>query len=407
MPKFIYTAKSYNGETKGGEMITKDEKSLAHQLRADGFLVTSIKQIKEKTGKGSKIKLLDFLNKVSLKEKMMFARNLSVMIAAGVTINRAINNLSLQIKNKKFRKILNDINEELKSGKTLSDGLAKYPGTFNNLFVSMVRVGEVTGNLEEILKIVATQLEKEHELTSKVKGAMIYPAVILVAMIGVAILMLTYILPRITGVFQDMEVTLPGATLFIIAISDFLKNHSIIVAISFIFLIVFLRVFFRTEIGRKILGLLIINTPIIKNLAIKINCARFSRIYSSLLKSGVSVVDSLEIVADTLSNYYYKKKIKEGISKVQKGIPMSKVLSENTKIFPPLVSQMVEVGEETGKTEAVLLKLAEFYEDEVDQITKNLSSIVEPILMLIIGGAVGFFAVAMLQPMYSVLENIK
>ncbi|GBE16500.1 type II secretion system protein F [bacterium BMS3Abin15] len=406
MPKFIYTAKSYSGETKGGEMIAKDEKSLAHQLKADGFLVTSIKRIKEETSTGSNIKLLDFFNKVPLKEKMMFARNLSVMIAAGVTINRAIDNLSFQTKNKKFKKVLASINEELKSGKALSDGLAKHPGTFSNLFVSMVRVGEVSGNLEEILKIVATQLEKEHELSSKVKGAMVYPAVILVAMIGVAILMLTYILPKITGVFEDMEVTLPGTTLFIMSMSDFLKNHSVLVIIAFVFLAVFLRVFSRTEIGRKTFGILMINIPVIKNLVIKINCARFSRIYSSLLKSGVSVVDSLKIVSDTLSNYYYKKKINEGIEKVQKGIPMSKILSENTSIFPPLVSQMVEVGEETGKTEAVLLKLAEFYEDEVDQITKNLSSIIEPILMLIIGGAVGFFAVAMLQPMYSVLENI-
>lgn len=407
MPKFIYTAKSYSGETKGGVIVAEDEKSIAQQLKAENFLITSIKEVKEKETKPGKIGVLDIFNTVPLKEKMMFARNLSVMIASGVTINRAINNLTAQTENKKLREILGNIGDDLKSGKTLSESLANYPAVFNNLFVNMVKVGEAGGNLEEVLMIVATQLEKEHALISKVKGAMVYPAVIICAMIGVGILMLTFILPKITGVFKDMDVVLPGPTLFIMALSDFLKNHSIMVIIAFILLALFLKIFFKTKTGQWTLSFLTINAPLIKNLVIKVNCARFCRIYSSLLKSGVSVIDSLKIVSETLSNHYYKREINKGITQVQKGVNMSKVLSENKNIFPPLVSQMMEVGEETGKTEAVLLKLAEFYESEVDQITKNMSSIIEPVLMLLIGGAVGFFAVAMLQPMYSVLENIK
>lgn len=387
-------------------MIAKDEKSLAQQLRSQGFLITSLRQVKEK--EKAQIKILDSLTgSVPLKEKMIFARNLGVMIAAGVNITKAMSNLSTQTKNKKFQKVLGKIKENLQEGKTLSESLAQHPGVFNKLFINMVNVGETAGNLEEVLNIIAVQLEKDHDLIRKVKGAMTYPAVIIVAMLGIGVLMLTYILPQITGTFVDMEVTLPPTTLFVIAISDFLRNNSLAATLIVIFLVVFLKIFSKTETGNKTLSFIAINFPLVSGLVIQVNCARFARIYSSLLKSGIPVVESLRIISETLTNYYYQEKIKSGIEQVQKGVTMSKVLSDNAKIFPPLAIQMMEVGEETGKTEAVLLKLAEFYEAEVDQITKNMSSIIEPVLMLIIGGAVGFFAVAMLQPMYSVLENIK
>lgn len=406
MSKFIYTAKNYSGKTKGGEITAKDKNSAARVLRTGGFLITSIKRVDEEQSKVN----INFFNrflKVPLKEKMIFTRNLSVMIASGLTLSRAINNLAIQIKNKRFKKILSKIHDDLQEGKTLSEGLAKYPAVFSDLFVNMVKVGEAGGNLEEVLKILAIQLEKEHNLLSKVRGAMIYPSVIIVAMIGIGILMLTYILPQITGVFADMDVTLPPATRFIMALSDFLKNHSLI-AISFaICLPILLKIFLQTAAGKKTLGFILINTPAIKNIVIKINCARFSRIYSSLLKSGVSVIEALEIVSSTLTNYYYKNALKNGIKQIEKGVNLSEIIADQPKIFPVLVPQMIEVGEETGKTEAVLIKLAEFYEKEISQLTKNISSIIEPVLMLVIGAAVGFFAVAMLQPMYSVLENIN
>ncbi len=406
MPKFIYTAKGAGGQSKGGEITAQDEKAVAWQLRAEGFLVTSIKKIEEKQN-GAEVKLLDRFLKVPLKEKMIFARNLSVMISSGLTISRAVGNLASQTKNKRFKKILLDIHEHLQQGKTLSEGLAKYPAVFSDLFVNMVKVGEAGGNLDEILQIVATQLEKEHELLSKVKGAMMYPAVIIVAMIGIGILMLTYILPKITSVFKDMDVTLPPATRFIIAISDFLKNHSVLVGVGFVLLIIFSKIFFGTAAGKRTLSFLTINIPVIKNIVVKVNCARFARIFSSLMKSGINITDALKIVSNTLTNYYYQNAIKTGIDQIQKGVSLSKIISSHEKIFPVLVPQMLEVGEETGKTEAVLMKLAEFYEEEVNQITKNMSSIIEPVLMILIGGAVGFFAVAMLQPMYSLMENIK
>jgi len=406
MPTYIYTAKSYSGETKGGEISAQSEQAIAQQLRAEGFLVTSIKLMEEKQQK-AKVNFLGSLQRVPLKEIMVFARNLSVMISSGVTVSRSVKNLSLQTQNKRFIKVLDDVNDEMQNGKTLSEAMAKYPGVFNELFINMVRVGETAGNLDEVLRIVALQLEKEHDLHRKIKGAMTYPAVILFAMIGIAILMLTYILPKIMGVFKDMDAQLPPMTQFIVNLSDLLRNNGLAATIVALALIIGGKIFLGKPIGKRVFAYIAIHSPIFGSIVIKVNSARFARIYSSLLKSGVNSIDAMKIVGHTLTNFYYQKALNDGVEQVQKGISLSKVLSEHADLFPLLVSQIVEVGEETGKTDTVLLQLAEFYEEEIDQITKNMSSIIEPLLMLLIGGGVGFFAVAMLQPMYSLMENVK
>lgn len=406
MPKFFYTAKNIDtGENSSGELDVKDEKSLAQDLREQGLLLTSHKEMEE--AKSLDIKFFDRFSTVPLKEKMIFTRNLAVMVSSGLTVSRAVRNLSIQTSNKKFKTVLLSVYDDVQAGKTLADGLARFPSVFDELFVNMVSVGEMSGNLEEILEILALQLEKEHDLASKVKGALIYPAVIVVAMVGISILMLTYILPKITGVFKDMDVKLSATTLFIMKISDILRNNAVLVVIITIALIVGIKIFSGTKSGKRFFSLLFLYLPIVGGIVIKVNCARFARIYSSLLKSGIPVITGLGIVSKTLGNEYYKDALEEAIGEVQKGIELSKVIMRYPRIFPILVPQILEVGEETGKTETVLRRLAEFYEDEVSQITKNMSSIIEPILMLVIGGGVGFFAVAMLQPMYSVLENIK
>ena len=403
----VYTAKNYTGETKGGEVNVKDERDLANQLRADGFMLTSFKELDSGDDKKIKIDFLDRFSTIPLSEKMMFARNLSVMISSGLPLSKAIRNFTAQAKSKRFIKVLEGIQEDIQTGSTLADGMARYPGIFNELFVNMIRVGETGGNLEEVLNILASQLEKEHELMSKIRGAMVYPSVILVAMGGIGILMMIYVVPTLTAVFKDVDATLPPSTQFIINTSEALKNHPLLILGIFVFIAALTKLMLSTSTGKKISGRIIINIPIINNIVIKLNCARFCRIYSSLLKSGVSAVESLKILSRTLPNFYYKRALEGAAENIQKGISLSKIIYAEKKIFPVLVPQMIEVGEETGKTETVLLKLAEFYEDEVNNLTKNLSSIIEPVLMLIIGGAVGFFAVSILQPMYSVLENIK
>lgn len=407
MPKYIYTAKSYTGETKGGEATAQDEKNLAQQLRSEGFLVTSISLVKEEDVNSVSVKFFDRFKSVPLKEKMVFARNLSIMVASGLTVSRAINNLALQTENKTFQKILLEIYDEIQSGKSLSEGLAKFPNIFGELFINMVRVGETAGNLDEVLKIVAVQLEKENDIKSKVKGALIYPTVILTVMIVIGIIMLTFVLPKLMAVFKDNGTQLPVMTQMIVSLSDAFRNHGLAMFIVFVGVVLFLQYFLRQEAGKRASSWASIHAPIFAPLIKQVNCARFARIYSSLLKSGVGSVEALKIISHTLTNYYYQKTLLESIDDIQKGVSLSKILSDNSDIFPILVSQIVQVGEETGKTEIVLLQLAEFYEEEVDQITKNFSAVIEPLLMVVIGSAVGFFAVAMLQPMYSMMDGVK
>lgn len=400
-----YTAKSYAGELKAGQVSVKDERELANQLRAEGFVLTSFNKVADE--KKIKIDFLDRFSGVPLSEKMMFTRNLSVMISSGVSISKALKNLAIQTKNRRFIKVLNTIQEDVQAGSPFSDGLARFPAIFNELFVNMVRVGETGGNLEEVLIILANQLERDHDLLRKVRGALVYPAVILVAMLGIGIIMMIYVVPQITKIFTDMNVELPILTRFIIGVSNALVNYWWTAIIGLPVLFIGIKIFFSTSIGRKIGGFLVINIPVIGKIVVKVNCARFSRIHSSLLKSGISVTKALEILSRTLNNFYYQRAFLRAVEGVQKGVSLSKIIYAEKKIFPVLVPQMIEVGEETGKTEEVLSKLADFYEEEVSQITKNLSSIIEPILMLLIGSAVGVFAVSIIQPMYSVMDNIK
>lgn len=403
----FYTAKNFSGDTKGGQMKIKDENELVEQLRNEGFVLTSFREIKNEQSKSVGIKFLDRFSGISVEEKMMFARNLSVMISSGLPLARSLQNITLQTKNKKLISVLQHICEDIQMGTGFADSLMKFPGIFDELFTNMIRVGEVSGNLEDVLNILSGQLEKDHALIKKVRGALVYPAVILVAMGLVGIVMMVYVVPQITGVFKDLNATLPASTQFIISTSNAMRDYWYLFIIALPLLGFFVKFLTTTDVGKKALGIFLLNLPVIKNIVIKMNCARFARIYSSLLKSGVSVVESLQILSRTLTNYYYKKAFTRAVTEVQKGVNLSKVIFEEKKAFPILVPQMIEVGEETGKTEEILGKLAEFYEQDVDQITKNLSSIIEPVLMLLIGTVVGFFAISILQPMYGVLENIK
>jgi type IV pilus assembly protein PilC len=403
----FYTAKSFSGETKSGQAKVNDEKELVEQLRQEGFILTSFKEINTGNGMNIDIKFLDRFSSISVQEKMMFARNLSVMISSGLPLSKSLQNITLQTKNKRFIEILRHISDDIQTGSSFADSLVKFPGVFDELFTNMIRVGEISGNLEEVLNILSGQLEKDHALIKKVRGALVYPAVILVAMGLVGIVMMVFVVPQITSVFKDLNATLPASTQFIISSSSAMRDYWYLFIIALPLLFISAKFLAATDGGKKAIGIFLINLPVIKNIVIKVNCARFARIYSSLLGSGVSVVESLHILSRTLTNYYYKKAFIRAVSEVQKGVNLSKIIFEEKKAFPILVPQMIEVGEETGKTEEVLQKLAEFYEEDVDQITKNLSSIIEPVLMLLIGTVVGFFAISILQPMYGVLENIK
>ena len=336
----------------------------------------------------------------------MFTRHLAVMITAGLPLLKGLGILAKQTENPNFKKILNNLVDELKKGKNFADSLAKYPRVFNNFFVSMIRVGEKGGNLEEVLKILAQHIKREHYLRSKIRGAMFYPVIILVAMVGIITLMLIVVVPKLSAVFEEMNMELPLTTRMLIQISKFLTEYFYIGIIAFIVLIVILGKFFRSKQGKKVLSFIFLKTPMLGKITKKINCARFARSLSSLMESGVSIVESLKITSQVLDNVFYSNSLNKAANEVKKGKKIQESLEEYKNLYPVLVSQMVGVGEQTGQLSNIMKRLVDFYEEEVKNITENLTSIIEPILMIILGGAVAFFAISMIQPMYSMMGTL-
>ena len=403
MPRYFYTAKSFSGEGRTGILEATDEHQLASILRQEGYILISASLEKEKR----KLEISFPFFGVSLVEKMNFTRNLRIMIGAGISLPRALETLASQSRNKKFQGVLISIAEEISKGESFSDSLTKYPNIFSELFVSMVKVGEEAGTLEEVLKVLTNQMEREYELKSRIKGAMIYPAVIISAMIGIGILMLIVVIPKLAQTFQELAIELPPTTRFVIFLGNFLAKRWYLILILVLILVIFLRIILKTKTGKRTVDFLTLKMPIISPLIQKTNSAYFVRTLSSLITSGVPIVRSLEIVSGAVENVYFQETLKEASEKVRKGTKLSEALFPYQKLYSPTVIQMIQVGEETGETSTILAKLADFYEEEVANATKNLSAVIEPVLMLLIGAAVGFFAISMIQPIYGMLSAIK
>lgn len=406
MPIYNYTAKNIEGEKKEGEIKAKDEHSLAKVLREEGYILTSIKkEQKTKIGDISLSRLNPFA-KVSLIEKVLFTRHLGVMVKAGVSLPKALNILVLQTKNEKFSKIISEVGKDVNQGISLSDSLSKYPEVFNKLFVNMIKVGETSGNLEEVLFLLAKQLKKDHELISKVKGAMVYPSVIICAMIGIGIMMMVFVIPNLVSVFDAFQTELPFTTKMLIWVSSFFSENIFLVIGSIAVLAIVFKTISKQNSGNKFFDSLVLRLPAVGALVMKINVARFARTLGSLLAGGVTIIQSLNIISETLTNIHYSQSLKNVSKKISEGVELNKALGEYEKLYPVLVSQMIAVGEETGTLSNILIELAEFYESEVDATLNNLSAIIEPVLMLIIGAAVGFFAISIIQPMYSIMGGV-
>lgn len=403
MPIFNYYAKKISGEEIKGDMEAQDRFELARLLREDGYTLVSCKE------KGNKRRIsLDFLSfgNVSIADKMMFSRNLGVMIEAGLSATSALEILSRQTKNKRFKKILLSIRDSIQKGTSLSEAMKAYPRVFSQLFVAMVKVGEESGRLTESLKILGEQLERDYTLRKKVRGALVYPAIIVIAMILIGIFMLIYVVPTLVSSFRELEIELPVSTKIIISVSDFFISHSIAALFIVIALILMLAWAARTEKGKRIFGNILLHIPLISPIVKKMNSSRTSRTLASLVSSGVNLLEAITITKDVLQNYRYKQVLEEARVSVQKGTPVSTVFKKADKIYPILVGEMMAVGEETGKFSEMLNRLASFYEEEVANATKDLTTVIEPLLMIFIGAAVGFFAISMIKPMYSMVSGI-
>lgn len=404
MPIFKYKILDPQGNVKEGTLEAKDKFALYHSVKQDGSTVVSAEEVSEKNSSIFSFNL-PFTSGVKAHDKIVFARNLSKMIDAGLPLTRALSISERQTKGR-FKKILGELNDSLSKGNTLSDSMKNYPDVFSALFVSMVRAGEESGNLSSSLNNISIQMEKSYQLTKKIRGALMYPAVIFSLMIVIGVLMMVYMVPTLTATFVGLGIKLPLTTRIIIAISDALKNYLLYIILAVIVLVSGVVYALRTQKGARFIDAVFLKAPIIGEMTKQINSARTARTLSSLLSSGVDIVVAIGVTKDVIQNHYYKEVLDEIQNAIQKGGQISSIFSANSHLYPIFVGEMVSVGEETGKIGDMLLSVANFYEEEVDQKTKDMSSIIEPILMIFIGLGVGFFAISMLGPTYSLADSI-
>ncbi len=405
MPLFHYKILTKEGNTVEGSMEAKDKFALYHTLKEDGSTVVSAVEEEGEKKSFFSFSLPFFGSKVKMHDKIVFAKNLSKMIDAGLSVTRSLAILERQSK-KQFKKILGELNTSISKGNTFSDSLKNYPEVFSTLFVSMVRAGEESGNLSLALQNVGLQMEKTYQLNKKIKGALMYPTVILSLMVVIGVLMMVYMVPTLTETFVGLGVKLPLSTRIIIAISNFLKSYFVFVIIGVILGTFSFIAALRTQKGKRISDFFSLHFPMIGEIVKQVNAARTGRTLSSLLSSGVDIVVAIGVTKEVIQNSYYKEVLDKVQDAIQKGDPISNIFSDNNKLYPLFVGEMVSVGEETGKIGEMFLSVAVFYEDEVDQKTKDMSSIIEPILMILIGIGVGFFAISMLGPTYSLADAI-
>ncbi len=404
--KFKYKEQNKKGVIVEGIKESPDKFTVAKEIRDKGGVPISIDEYKKKNVIYS-LATISIFNKISLSEKIIFTNNLSGMLSAGLSLVRALSVLGKQSTNPKMIKVVNSLINEINKGGTLSSGMEKFPDVFSKVFVSMILSGEESGGLPRVLKEIGITLKKTYDLDKKIKSAMIYPSIIVATIFVIGILMMIYVVPTLVTTFNGLGAKLPLSTRSIIWISNFLTHH----LLEFIFVVFIIvggaTLFARLKFTRHYFDFIILHLPVIKELVKETNSARTTRTLSSLLSSGVDLSRALVITKDILQNSYYREIIDDSIKAIEKGISLSVIFKENIKLYPVMVGEMIEVGEETGKLSQMLLDIATFYENEVDDKTKNLSSIIEPVLMIFIGSAVGFFAISIISPMYSIMNNIK
>jgi len=350
--------------------------------------------------------LLLKLSRIPLSEKLFFIQYLGIMLKAGISLSIALKTLAKQTTNKKFARIITDISNNVERGVSFTESLKPHEETFGQLFISMVESGEISGKLEEVLAQLYIQFKKQHELISKVKGALTYPVVIIAAMIGIGTFMMIVVVPQITAMFKEFNAELPLATKVLIATSDALIKHGVLVLLGLILFIILFIKLLKTYRGKYYWQKLLLKLPIFSPIIKKINLARFARTISSLLKTDIMIIKSFQITANVLGNLHYRQALEEMAVKIKKGGKINEVVANYPELFPPVVTQIISVGEETGELDYILSELAQFYEGEVDQIMNNLPSIIEPLLILTLGVVVGGMAVAIIMPMYTLTSVI-
>ncbi|MEK7570031.1 MAG: type II secretion system F family protein [Patescibacteria group bacterium] len=402
MAIFDYRAKNLAGQTVEGAVVAPTESGAYDTLREKQLTIISMHE----RAKSAKFLGANLFNRVTVKEQVIFARQLSVMISANVPIVRALRIMVRQTNNVHFKMILSDVLDEVDGGAKLSAAMGRYPQVFNNFFVSMIRSGETTGKLDEVLVYLADQREKDYGIISRVRGAFIYPAVVLFAVVAVGFVMVVFVLPKLLEVFAEGGAELPLSTRILIAVSNFAKNQWYVVILAVIGIIVGFVLWRRTESGKRILDIVKLKIPIGGKIFTMIYLTRFSRTLSTLLTSGVPISNALAITAEVVGNYTYREIVEKTIKEVEDGNSITTVFVKS-KAVPLMLSQMMSVGEQSGRLDQVLIKVAQFYENELDALVRNLVALIEPVILLVMGVGVGFMVSSILLPIYNISEAVN
>ena len=401
MPVFLWEGQTRKGEKKKGEIEAANEAALRGILRRQGLTSITVKQKPKNLSE-----YLPFLKqKVKEKEVVIFARIFATMINAGLPLIQCLELLAQQEQNKTFAQIITAVKEDIEGGSTLSDALRKYPNIFDNLFVNLVAAGESGGILDVVLQRLSSYMEKAMKLKSKVKGAMTYPASVLVISIAVVSLLLVKVIPTFQKMFEGFGGELPGPTQFLITLSAYAQKYFLVAIIALAVAVYAFRRYYKTEKGTLLIDDLILKSPVFGPLLKKVAVARFTRTMSTMMTSGVPILEGLAIVSKTAGN----KIVENALIRVRKSISEGKTIAEpllETGIFPPMVVQMIAVGEATGALDAMLSKIADFYEDEVDTAVDAMTALLEPFMMVFLGGVVGGMIIAMYLPIFKMASVV-
>lgn len=398
--KFNYIAVTKSGFRVNGSVESTSENEVLRMIKSNGYLPVSIERDIE-----SEAKFEILSKKVKKKDLAVFCRQFYTMLDAGINIVNSLDILSAQTENKTLKKAISDVAENVQKGVTLSEAMKMHPKVFPTILINMVEAGEVSGNLDTILERMAVHFEKENKTENKVRSSMVYPIVLMLVSIAVVIFMLIFILPTFVGMFEGSDTPLPLPTRILIGLSDFLKSYWYIF-IGLVALIVFgISSYINSESGRRFFDSIKLKLPIVKGPTVKIVTSRFTRTLSTLMSSGIPLLRSMEVVSKVVNNKVVEEKLISGIEDIRRGVPLSRMIRD-IEIFPPMVDSMVKIGEESGALDDILLKTADFYDEEVDVALTKLTSMLEPLMIVFMALIIGFIVIAMYLPMFEVVNTI-
>jgi len=398
MPNFSYKARMLTGSVTEGVIAANDQKAAIEELRKQKLSPIEVK-LASKSLEEILAALIPFKPRVSAKELVLFSRQLSTLVSAGVPLVQGLTILEEQVETKGFKVVIHAIREDIESGQSITDALKKHPNAFEELYVSMIRAGEVGGILDTILERLSAYLEAAEALKAKVKGAMMYPIVVSTIAAGVTLFLIMGVIPTFTKIFAGFGAELPFITQFLIDVSDFLRNFWYVVFAVPVIIFVSLKQYRKTEQGKRNLDAILLKLPIFGILLRKVAVAKFTRTLGTLIKSGVPILQALETVAKTAGNRVIEIAIMTARESVKEGERIAVPLKKSN-VFPPMVVQMVAIGEETGNLDTMLNKIADFYDQEVDTAVKGLTSMIEPLIIVAMGFIIGFIVIAMFLPMF-------